>query len=163
VENDRPQSEPNLPVWVLVLRVLLGLFFLYSGGIKIFVVGLSDFVDAVGNYQIVGAPWDAVVGYVLPWIEIASGLALVTGVASRGAALIVIGMILFFNGALALAWSSGLEINCGCHGQSDDPTNYLVKILQNFGLLVVALVTLVSEFRIFGPHSDPDDALLPTT
>ena len=163
MESDPPHSEPNLPAWVLVLRVLLGLFFLYSGGIKIFVVGLSDFVDAVGNYQIVEAPWDAVVGYVLPWIEIVSGLALVTGVASRGAALMVVGMILFFNGALAMAWSSGLEINCGCHGQSDDPTNYLVKILLNFGLLAAAVVTLVSEFRNRGPHAGPDDVLLSTT
>jgi len=163
VEHNRPHSEPLLPVWVLILRVLLGVFFLYSGGIKIFVVGLSDFVDSVGNYQIVGAPWDAVVGYVLPWIEIASGLALVTGVASRGAALMVIGMILFFNGALAMAWVSGLEINCGCHAKSDAPTNYLVKILLNFGLLVVALVTLVSELRLWGSDSEPDDAPLPTT
>ena len=144
MQERESQESPRAhgPVWVLVLRVLLGLFFLYSGGVKIFVVGLSDFVDSVGNYQIVFSPWDAVVGYVLPWVEIVAGLALVLGLAVRGGALVVMGMILMFNVALAMAWSAGLEINCGCHSKSDEPTNYLLKILSNFGLFAVAVVSL---------------------
>lgn len=146
MKAQRPTSPGQ--VVILVLRVLLGLFFVYSGGVKIFVIGLSDFVDSVGNYQVVGAPWDAVVAYSLPWVEIAAGLALVLGIAEKGGALIVSALLLFFNIALGMAWASGIEINCGCHSNSDEPTNYFLKILSNFGLLAVALVSFWGSMKL---------------
>ena len=146
----QPPSRFLVEILVILLRVSLGVYFVYSGGLKIFVVGFDDFVDAVGNYQIVGAPWDAVAGYLLPWVELCAGLALVLGWAFRGAALLVVAMLVVFNVALALAWSSGLEINCGCYAKSAEPTNYPLKILSNAAWLLCGVLILIEpSFRKF--------------
>ena len=53
-------SEPTLPantqLAALILRVLLGAWFMYSGGGKVFVSGLDRFTRDVANYKLVSAP-----------------------------------------------------------------------------------------------------------
>ncbi|MFT7444030.1 MAG: hypothetical protein ACI9AF_000930 [Granulosicoccus sp.] len=47
-----------------------------------------------------------------------------------------------FNLALWSAWNRGIvDLKCGCHGASDTPTDFSMKIASNFGLAaVVALI-----------------------
>lgn len=129
----------------LVLRVALGLFFLYAGGEKLF--RLDDFVQDVANYRIVYPPVDGLVGYVLPWVELFTGLALVFGVICRGALLSVIVLSIVFMVGIGSAWFRGLSINCGCFGASDAPTNYPGHLLLNLGILLLAVVLLLRESR----------------
>jgi putative oxidoreductase len=124
-----------------ILRIGLGIFFVWSGVVKL--QDLQAFTGAVGNFQIVGEPWDAVVAYSLPWVEIFAGLAVVSGFGKLGGLVMILGMLLVFNVAIAWVWSKGLNINCGCYGKDSEPTNYPLKLAANFGLILVAAACLV--------------------
>lgn len=124
-----------------ILRIGLGVFFVWSGVVKI--QDLQAFTEAVGNFQIVGEPWDAVIAYSLPWVEIFAGLAVASGFGKSGGLVIIIGMLVVFNVAIAWVWSKGLNINCGCYGKDSEPTNYPLKLAANFGLILVAAACLV--------------------
>ncbi|MGC4016930.1 MAG: MauE/DoxX family redox-associated membrane protein [Luteolibacter sp.] len=123
-----PPNRP-LPMIALILRVLLGVWFLYSGGEKVFGSGLTEFTRAVANYRMVSAPWDAVIAYTLPWFEIVSGVCLMIGVLRKGALLLVAGMTVMFAIAVGHALREGLNIACGCRG-SDAPMNYGGKFVE---------------------------------
>jgi uncharacterized membrane protein YphA (DoxX/SURF4 family) len=114
-------------VAALVARVGLGVWFAYSGGYKIFASGLDRFTKDVANYQLVGAPLDAVVAYTLPWVELVAGFCLILGYWRRGAILTLAGLVLVFSVAIGWAWSRGLDIACGCMGR-DEPINYWGKV-----------------------------------
>lgn len=145
-------SKFKIIEWVLALG--LGGFFLWSGAVKL--MDLDQFTKDVGNFQlsweietsegtknVFDAPTDAYIAYNLPWFEVMTGLALVSGFWRAGGALMISGMLVAFNLALYNAWSRGLNINCGCFGQSDEPVNYPWKIGSNFGLLLVAVIVLL--------------------
>jgi putative oxidoreductase len=103
-------------VAALVARVLLGAWFAYSGGLKIFGTGLDRFTQDIANYQLVHAPWDAVTAYTVPWLELVAGTFLLLGVLRRGAILTVAGLVGMFSVAVGWAWLRGLDISCGCQG-----------------------------------------------
>ena len=69
-----------MQVTALIARVLLGVWFVYSGGMKIFGSGLDRFTRDVANYQLVKPPLDAVAAYTVPWLELIAGLCLMLGI-----------------------------------------------------------------------------------
>lgn len=138
-----PKSRTE--IIALVLRVLLGLYFVYTGGLKVFVSGLHAFTKDVGNYKIVGAPLDAVVAYAVPWIEIAAGLCLMLGLLRKGALLAMFLLVTAFTFAISWAWWHQLDISCGCRG-GDEPIRYWAKALE-FTLYYAVLSWLWSVER----------------
>jgi uncharacterized membrane protein YphA (DoxX/SURF4 family) len=126
----------------LALRLALGGYFVWSGYQKVFVRGLSEFTRAVGNYKMVYAPWDAVVAYTIPWVEMVCGALVVIGLWKRGALWGLAGLIGGFAVGVAHAQAHNLNIACGCDGNPDGtPMNYSVKFLQLGGLwLVIFLI-----------------------
>jgi len=138
-------TKSKIMEWVL--RLGLGGFFIWSGVVKL--QDLPAFLEAVGNYQMefLKEPYDAVVAYGLPWIEIFAGLAVVSGFGKSGGLVIIMGMLASFCWALSEAWEKGLNINCGCFSKSSEPVNYPVKLAENSGLFLVALVLLIMAIR----------------
>ncbi|NJM37419.1 MAG: DoxX family membrane protein [Akkermansiaceae bacterium] len=100
----------------LTASVLLGVWFVYSGGVKIFGTGLDEFTTAVANYKLVKAPWDAVAAYSVPWLELIAGLCLMLGILRKGAILTIAGLVVVFSISVGWAWAHNLDISCGCHG-----------------------------------------------
>lgn len=131
-----------------LLRLGLGGLFVWSGVVKL--QDLPAFLEAVGNYQFefLKEPYDAVVAYTLPWVEVFAGLAVISGFGKSGGLVIVMGMLASFCWALSDAWSKGLNINCGCFSKSSEPVNYPLKLAENTGLFLVALVLLVMACRV---------------
>lgn len=144
------------------MRVALGAFFVWSGGNK--VLDFGSFVGSVENFQLENevrlGEWvqskfaadsaDAVIAYSLPWFEIFAGLAVISGVGLSGGLSVLGGMLVSFNLALWSAWNRGItDLKCGCHGASEDPTNYFWKMTENFGLIAGILVIfgLMWHFR----------------
>lgn len=123
-------------VVALAARVMLGAWFLYSGGVKIFGTGLDRFTRDVANYRLLTEPWDGVVAYTLPWLEVVAGVCLMLGIWRRGAILLVAGMVGMFSVAIGWAWSKGLDISCGCRG-GDAPIDYWAKVAEFAGYAVV--------------------------
>lgn len=125
-----------IDVCIIATRVVLGCWFVFSGGKKVFSSGLDRFTRDVANYQIVGPPWDAVAAYTVPWFEIAAGLCLMLGILRRGAILTLAGLVFVFAFCIGWAWVHQLDIACGCHG-GDAPIHYWGKTFELAAYLVV--------------------------
>lgn len=123
-------------VIALILRVVLGVWFLYSGGVKVFGSGLDRFTRDVANYKIVSAPLDAVAAYTVPWFEIIAGLCLMLGILRRGAILTLAGLVCVFAFCIGWAWFHQLDISCGCHG-GDAKIQYWNKVIEFAGYFAV--------------------------
>lgn len=123
-------------VVALITRVLLGVWFVYSGGVKIFSSGLDRFTRDVANYQLVKPPWDAIAAYSVPWLELIAGLSLMLGILRRGAILTVAGLVVIFSVSVGWAWSKGFDISCGCHG-GDAPIQYWHKAVEFTGYFIL--------------------------
>lgn len=130
--------------------MLLGVWFVYSGGTKIFVSGLDRFTRDVGNYKLAPPPWDAVAAYSVPWFELIAGLCLMLGILRKGALLALTGLVVTFATSVGWAWSKNLDISCGCHG-GDTKLNYWWKAAELTGYLIafgwLYLVEMRSERR----------------
>jgi uncharacterized membrane protein YphA (DoxX/SURF4 family) len=131
-----PIPKNKAEMAALALRVALGAWFTYSGGLKIFVTGLDRFTRDVGNYKLVSAPLDAVAAYTVPWVEVIGGLCLMLGVLRKGTLVTMTGLVLTFATAVGWAWSKNLDISCGCHG-GDTKLNYWTKAAELTGYLLV--------------------------
>ncbi len=125
-----------LRVVARVAYVLLGAWFIFSGGQKIFSSGLDRFTRDIANYGIVTAPLDAVAAYSVPWLELVAGICLVLGVLRRGALLTLAGLVVVFCISVGWAWAHGLDIACGCHG-GDAPIHYWNKVAEFAGYFVI--------------------------
>ncbi len=133
-------------VAVLIARVSLGTWFVYSGGMKIFGTGLDRFTRDVANYQLVKPPWDAVAAYSVPWLELLAGLCLMLGILRRGAILTIAGLVVVFAVSVGWAGSKGLDISCGCHG-GEAPIQYWHKAAEFAGYFIVLGWLWVRETR----------------
>lgn len=125
-----------MQVAAIIPRAVLGCWFVYSGGFKIFGSGLDRFTRDVANYQLVGPPLDAVAAYTVPWVELVAGLCLMLGILRRGAILTIAGLVGVFAFCIGWAWAKQLDISCGCHG-GDAPIHYWAKVAEFIGYFAV--------------------------
>lgn len=146
-----PIPKNNSELAALVLRITLGAWFTYSGGLKIFVTGLDRFTRDVGNYKLVSAPLDAVAAYTVPWVEVIGGLCLMLGVLRKGTLVAMTGLVLTFVTAVGWAWSKNLDISCGCHG-GDTRLNYWTKAVELAGYLLAFGYLWWMEKRVGKPE-----------
>lgn len=130
------KSHDPITVSALIARVVLGCWFVYSGGMKIFVSGLYRFTQDIANYKLVGPPLDAVAAYTVPWFEIVIGLCLMLGILRRGAILALGGLVVVFAICIGWAWFHQLDISCGCHG-GDAPIHYWGKVAEFAGYFLL--------------------------
>ncbi len=100
----------------LVLRVLMGAWFVYAGALKIFGSGLDRFVTDIGNYKLVTGHAAIATAYLIPWVEVVAGLCFMLGILRKGAWLAMLGLVLAFSISVGSAWWRGLDISCGCLG-----------------------------------------------
>lgn len=130
----------------LVLRLALGGFFAWSGWVKVFQTGLDQFTRAVGNYQLVNPPLDAMVAYTVPWVEMTVGACLIFGIWKRGALLVLAGLVGCFAFSIVQADLKNLDISCGCSGDPDGPPmDYVEKYREFAGYWVAILLLLLLD------------------
>lgn len=103
----------------LVLRVLMGAWFVYAGGLKIFASGLDQFATDLGNYRMMSEEMALVAGYFVPWLEVVAGICFMLGILKKGAWLAMFGLVLAFTVSVGSAWWRGLDISCGCLGGTE--------------------------------------------
>ena len=97
----------------LVLRLLLGAFFVYASLDKI--ASPAGFAKIVYQWQVAGPVPSNLVAVTLPWVELVAGLLLILGVWRREAALVIALMLVVFLGAAASVLARGIDVqNCGC-------------------------------------------------
>jgi uncharacterized membrane protein YphA (DoxX/SURF4 family) len=128
--------------WVsTAARVILGGVFLVAGGLK--VIDPQSSVAAVRAYRLLPTSVATIVGWGQPFVEVALGLLLLAGVATRLVAAAAAVLLVVFIAAVASAAIRGLSIDCGCFGGGGDvapgQTAYGIEIVRDVGLLLLAL------------------------
>ena len=139
--NDRFQ-----PVITLFARLILGGVLLAAGGLKVFKP--TESANAVAAYKLMPTEIAHLIGYALPWLEVAIGLLLIVGFMVRPAAVLSGLIMIVFIGAIASVWARGMLIDCGCFGGGGeiDPSlasevrrTYFIEIMRDLGLALAAL------------------------
>ncbi len=120
-----------------LLSLVFGGVFVYAGALKLRDPGL--FLIDIRSFDMLADPYAAWLALVLPWIEILSGLAIITGVFRKGGLLLLnLALVAFFI-AIGIAKSRGLSIQCGCFGGHDSASNYLELFVRDGVLLSMGL------------------------
>jgi uncharacterized membrane protein YphA (DoxX/SURF4 family) len=149
-------ARPAWRYWRIVLliaRIALGGIFLYAAYAKLHYAGAwhlrdYDFLFAFGinSYDMLSADNVLLLARVLPWVEVALGLLLISGLALRWVGSVTTVLLVIFMYALTRAAIKGLAINCGCFGnQSTTPA----KELAVDSLLLLTAVAVTAGAFIF--------------
>ena len=148
--------------WVLALAV--GGVFLYACWDKI--LEPRKFAAIVYQYQVIGPSARAgflpanLLAVTLPWVELVTGLLLVTGLWRREAAAVAGGMLVMFLAAIGIATAQGVDVaNCGCfsvgeHGR----TPGWMLVLQDLALLAACGVLALFPARARQPVPSAEPA-----
>jgi uncharacterized membrane protein YphA (DoxX/SURF4 family) len=134
------------PVITLLARLVLGGVLLAAGGLKVFKP--TESANAVAAYKLMPTELAHLMGYALPWLEVAIALLLIFGIMVRPAAVVSGVIMVVFIGAIASVWARGMLIDCGCFGGGGeiDPSlasqvrrTYFIEIMRDLGLALSAL------------------------
>ncbi|GAA2188508.1 MauE/DoxX family redox-associated membrane protein [Micromonospora lupini] len=122
-------------------RLGLAAVWLVAGASKVGDLAASG--RAVNAYQVLPYDVATVVGAALPFVELALGVLLLLGLATRLSAAISAALLLVFIAGISSAWARGLAIDCGCFGSGGQlaegqAPSYLPEILRDLGFLVLA-------------------------
>lgn len=149
--------------WVsTVVRLVLAGVFLAAGGLK--AVDPQSSLAAVRAYELLPPALETVVGWGLPFAEIALGLLLVIGALTRLLAVASALLLAVFIAGVVSAAVRGLSIDCGCFGGggtvAPGQTEYTGEIVRDGALLLLALWLVWqprSRFAFEGAGRDPHD------
>jgi uncharacterized membrane protein YphA (DoxX/SURF4 family) len=99
------------------VQIALGLFFVAAALPKL--ADPPSFAHMIYNYRIAPGPLVNLSALVLPWLELLCGVALLLGIWSRTAALVVGGLLVVFTAAVSLNLLRGHAVECGCFDVRD--------------------------------------------
>jgi putative oxidoreductase len=117
------------------------------GGVFLFaaIPKLQDpgtFAQSIQNYHLVPDSWARLLAFYLPAIEVVVAASLVVGVGARAAALLALGMLIVFVGAMAFAMIQGINVDCGCFGSAQSAQIGWTSIARNVVLSGLAVLVL---------------------
>jgi uncharacterized membrane protein YphA (DoxX/SURF4 family) len=143
--QDPARMAASWPWISTVARVGLAAVFLIAGGLKI--GDLAAAGRAVNAYHLMSYDAARLVGAIQPFLEIAVGLLLLAGLATRLSAAIAALLLVIFIAGIASAWARGLRIDCGCFSKGGElaggrTAQYGTEILRDTGFLILAGILL---------------------
>jgi len=113
----------------LVARLLLGSIFIYASYHKI--IAPDEFAKIVYGYDLFPSETINLIAIIIPFVELISGMALIIGIYTRPAAIILIGMLTAFVIAISINIIRGHEFDCGCF--SSDTSQAVNSAWQTLG------------------------------
>jgi len=136
--------------WIgLVARLVLGGTLILAGVLKFDELDKSQM--AVRAYELLPVSLANFLGLTLPFFEMAIGLLLVLGAATRVSAALSAALMVAFMIGISQAWARGLSIDCGCFGGGGQvapgEANYVTPLLRDTGLALLAI------YLTLFPHS----------
>ncbi|MDT8379161.1 MAG: MauE/DoxX family redox-associated membrane protein [Desulfotignum sp.] len=110
------------PVMALLVRFYLGGLFIYASLNKINFP--AEFSDNIAAYLLIPFWLVNPIAIFLPWIELLSGVCLVTGIRVRASATIITILLGVFTVALVMVLVKEIPIDCGCFQNVGDPVSW---------------------------------------
>jgi putative oxidoreductase len=128
--------------YVFFLQVILGGFFVYSALPKI--ENPAKFLSAVHQYRLLSDSQSTVFAVVTPWVELLSGLALLTGgVLAIYSTCILVMCLCAFTSAQAAILLRGYSVDCGCFALLGSASKVTwITVSRNLFLLAVSVAAL---------------------
>lgn len=130
--------------------LVVGGVFLYASLDKIAHPG--SFAKAVHNYRLLPLALLHPLAVLLPWVEAVVGVAIILGIARRGAALLALLMTVMFIVAVSAALARNLDISCGCFHTDGGSSVGLDLLIRDIGLLLLTLPPLLSRYAGWSLH-----------
>ena len=147
------------PWFGLFARLVVGGVIFAAGYLKVDEIAKSQM--AVRAYEILPIGVANFLGIVLPFAEVAIGLFLILGAATRINALLSAGLMALFIVAIAQAGLRGLTIDCGCFGGGGQvepgQTKYLQEIARDALLFLLAIYLYRFPSTKFSLDKDKED------
>jgi len=129
---------PSTRLLYWAMRLLVAGVFIWAAMHK--VIDPTSFAVSIEKYQLLPDRFIYPLAIVLPWLEIACAIGLLTIPRWRCAAGILIGlMLLVFTTAAGSAWWRGLDVSCGCFSSSATSPSIGPWLFVRNALLLVAL------------------------
>ena len=145
------QKHPAHSVVALIARFYLAYVFISACIHKL--IDPTSFAIDIATYQMLPLIFINPLAIVLPYIELGTGIMLVTGTKARAAALMVCGMMIMFMIALSYALMHDLTISCGCFASNaaagSDPISGLT-MLRDSAWLLIAVYVVIFDTRPLG-------------
>ncbi len=133
---------------LLLIRLLLGGIFIYSGFSKL-IAPVENFVAVIEAYQFLTPEFIRSVAFILPWLELIFGTFLLTGFLTRMSAFMLALFSATFVGLLARSLILKLPITeCGCFGAGISLAPKQALILD-LGLFLIAACLIIIPSTIF--------------
>ncbi len=148
-----PGSKAASVAW-LVLRLVLGVIFVYAAWVKIFGTQWTWpprfepwelFALAISSYDILPLKLVEPVARTLPWAELLIGIMLIAGRGVRIAALATSLLLVVFFSLMVRAFVQGKEISCGCFGPGEIISAW--TLLRDGSMLAAAVVLTWISFH----------------
>lgn len=140
------------PLVLRVSRIVLATVMLMAAIPKL--MDPPGFAQAVYAYGLLPMALVAPLALTLPWLETLTALGLVLGVARRGAAILILLLMLVFLGGLGVNLTKGNPVDCGCFGASKVQKtreqrlfDMKLAMLRDVGLALLALHALLAPPR----------------
>jgi len=127
----------------IFLRIMLGLLLIATGVGKL--LDIPGFIGVIEAYDLLPA-WSAVaVGYLLPFVELVTGIGLVFKMQTHFAAWSAVGLHVIFLTGVIITLVRGLELdNCGCFGVFWARPLTLQTVFEDSLLLLISIFLLWS-------------------
>lgn len=126
----------------LIVRILIGLLFLYAGAGKI--ADPFGFAVDIYNYKLFPEPVIGFIAAFIPWLELVAGVCLILGVGVRGASLVISGLLFSFIVLIGISWIRGLDVECGCFSGIERSVGFMA-IGEDMLMLAGAMFVLVFD------------------
>jgi len=146
-DTAQPTRWAVLRPWLgtLARLVLAGVWFA-AGASKVNDLAASG--RAVNAYRLMPFEVAELIGAMLPFVELALGVLLLLGVATRLTAAASAALLTVFVAGIVSAWSRGLSIDCGCFGGGGDlaagqSPSYGPEIVRDVVFLLLAAYLIV--------------------
>jgi putative oxidoreductase len=140
--STRHDPRRSLSAFGLTLRIVsivIGALFIYAGAVK--VIDPVEFARDIDNYKTLPWQFSVWLALFLPWLEIFSGVALITRVLYRGGVFVLTTLMFVFLIATIAARARGLDISCGCFGHASKYLSFAWHLALDFlicgGLLLL--------------------------
>ena len=132
------------PWLTFVFRLIIGGVLLVAGALK--VTDPYSSATSVRAYQILPVDLANLLGFILPFAEVAIGIFLIVGIWVRLNAIAGGALMIMFIIAIGQAWARGISLDCGCFGKgglldTDElPVwNYTLEIARDIVLAAFAV------------------------
>ena len=123
----------------IAARIVLGAVFMYASFDKM--ANPEAFAKIIDNYHILPYQLVNALAIFLPWLELITGLLLITGKWVKGSLLLYNVMLVVFIIALSQALIRGLDISCGCFSVNPSSTSEVwLRIVEDIILLFVGIM-----------------------